>query len=278
MWELLSNAWKGWLEYTTHGKFAALLLAVLLFLWLCRREREHRLLVFYTTLMTILCIFPVSAAVLMLYQTKFYDYQWIWNLVPVTVMIAFGATVFLTEYWESYHKKQGLNKWAVTFLVLAAILLCGSVGNAKWEEQAVLSKSGEAASVVEALKASSEGEEICLWAPHEIMEYARAADGSVKLPYGRNMWDKALNAYSYDTYSQERVDCYQWMEAAEETGELASGKEQLSGEECVRTAMKLGVNRLLLPKNMQQEAVEQLENALGVQARELAGYYYFVLQ
>lgn len=300
MWELLTNAWKGWLEYTTGGKLAALLLAVLLFLWL-RQKKEQKLLLCYTSLMAVLCIFPVSGGLLMLYQTKFYDYQWIWNLVPVTLMIAFGATVFLTEYWKNYGKKGRLSKIAVTLFTLAVILLCGSSGSAKWEEQAVLEKSERTAEVLEALKAYGENGEICLWAPQEIMEYARAVDGNVKLLYGRNMWDEGLNAYSYDVYLEERVDCYLWMRAAEDNGELeavveqavtageteadgadeakqANKKKLLSGVDCANTAVKLGVNRILLPGNMQEEAVQQLENALGVQAGELDGYYLFVLQ
>lgn len=317
MWELVISAWKGWLEYTTKGKFAALLLAVLLFLWL-RQKKEQKLLLFYTSLMAVLCIFPVSGGLLMLYQTKFYDYQWIWALVPVTLMIAFGATVFLTEYWENYGKKGRLDKAVVTLMVLAAILLCGSVGNSQWEEEAVLTKSERTAEILEELKTFGEGGEICLWAPEEIMEYARAVDGDVKLLYGRNMWDKGLNAYSYDSYGEEQVDCYLWMTAAEDNGELeavleqaveegkveadgadmvqqaaeegkseadgtavaqqAGGKRLLSGIDCARTAAGLGVNRILLPANMREEAVRQIETALGVQARELDGYYLFVLR
>ncbi len=237
----------------------------------------------------------------MMYQTRFYDYQWIWNLVPVTLVIAFGATVFITEYWESY-KKERFNKAAVTLLVFVVILLCGSAGNAEWEKHAVLAESEETAEVLELLSAYGEGEEICLWAPQEVMEYARAVDGGVKLLYGRNMWEKWLNAYSYDTYCEEQVDCYLWMTLAEENGELEvlaeqaserikseeemstegtgqrlNGKKLLSGADCAKNAAALGVNRILLPGNMNRDALQQVESALGVQSRELAGFYLFVL-
>lgn len=284
MWELLTNAWKGWMEYITGGKFAALLIAALLFLWIFREKAQKQLL-YYTSLMTALCIFPVSSAFFMKYQTAFYDYQWIWSLVPVTLTIAFGATVFLTKYWEGYEKRR-FNKLFATLFVCAAILLCGSAGAIGWKEQALSEKSENAAKVLKLLDADKEDGEICLWAPREVMEYARAVDGSVKLLYGRNMWDKWLNAYSYDVYKEQHIECYLWMEAACESGELESlagqehtnGEKLLSGIDCARAAQGLGVNRILLPENMQKEALLQIEKALGVQARELGGYYLLVLQ
>ena len=97
MRELLRNAWLGWQNYTDDGKLAALLLAALLFLWLRNKKVSQKGFLSYAVLMTACCIFPVTAVLLMLYQTKFYDYQWIWSLVPVTPVIAWGITEFLTE-------------------------------------------------------------------------------------------------------------------------------------------------------------------------------------
>ena len=61
MLELLTNAWQGFEQYRSGGKYIALLLTVLLFLWFGRKENKQKVLLIYTTLVTVMCIFPVSA-------------------------------------------------------------------------------------------------------------------------------------------------------------------------------------------------------------------------
>ena len=78
----MTDAWLGWKSFISNGKLAALLLAALIFLWYNRKQVERKLLV-YTSVMAVCCILPVTAVVLMGYQTKFYDYEWIWSLVPL---------------------------------------------------------------------------------------------------------------------------------------------------------------------------------------------------
>ena len=137
MTELLRNAWMGWQDYTEDGKLVALLLAVLLFLWLTGKGKKQGTLVLYSSLAVFCCILPVPAVFLMLYQTKFYDYEWIWSLVPLTGMTAYGITVFLTEYGTEAGREKGHRNIAVPFLLLAAILLSGDMGNTaeEWDRQ-----------------------------------------------------------------------------------------------------------------------------------------------
>ncbi len=326
MHELLVNAWSGWLRYTDNGKFAALLLVVLLFLWF-RRGRRNKELLIYTTIAAVLCIFPVSAALLQKYQTLFYDYEWIWSYVPVIIMLAYGITVFLTSRWENYQKevRQKGNSvtrklfWeniAVTAGVVAVVLLCGRLGNPVFQAEEEALERQQALLVLEALLESEElapdaltqqveleqlasnaltqqaeseelapdaltqqveSEQLVLWAPQEVMAYARAYDGNIRLIYGRNMWDKALMGYSYESYGDVEESLYQWMSSVEEDGDQSSEKFLAGGLPCVEAALERGVNCILLPGSTSVENVEALEDVLKEKAELMEGYYIFWL-
>ncbi len=100
MGELLGNAWRGWLEYEESNKLIVLFLLVLLLFWLLELgERQHRRIFGYCAAMGVLCVCPVTAVILMRYQTLFYDYRWIWAFVPCTAMIACGGVLLLDRLW-----------------------------------------------------------------------------------------------------------------------------------------------------------------------------------
>ena len=75
MWELMGNAWRGWLEFTSNGKLCALFLASLVFLWVYYKRAEQKNVLIYGAMMTGFCIVPATAAVLMVYQTKFFHHR-----------------------------------------------------------------------------------------------------------------------------------------------------------------------------------------------------------
>ncbi len=273
MGELIRNAWMGWLDYTTYGKLAALFFGALLFFWL-RGEEDREGVLSYSALMAALCLCPVTAAVLMLYQSRFYDYQWIWGLVPVTLVIAWGISVLLTRIWEKY-KKGGLGKRiGFTLLTAAILVMCGDMGaggtdaGAGYHRENVYEKQQKAQEVLAGIFQLAPGKKICLWAPREIMEFARSGSGSVELVYGRDMWDLRLGAYTYDSYDENCRNLYLWMQDAEETGEL-------EGKACLAAAKAAGVNCILLPGNVQPEALEGLAGKGQIQTLE--GYYLLFL-
>lgn len=217
MAEFLYNAWSGWTGYTDDGKLPVMLMAVLLFLWFGRKQKEQWALLVYASAMTVCCILPVTAALLMRYQTKFYNYEWIWSLVPVTAVTAFGLTVFWTEY-----RAENAGQWKkvlpVTLLMLSVLLLCGSLGKTVWNRQERKEERARAYLIAEQLSARYSGEVLCLWAPREIAEYVREKEAGISLLYGRNIWDGFLNAYSYDKYNEDTVMLEQWMENLSMTG------------------------------------------------------------
>ncbi len=308
MMEVIRNAWLGWQNYNDSGKMAALVLIALLLFWFGRVEnrKQYHTLVWYTTVMVVCCVCPLTAAVLMQYQTRFYDYQWIWGAVPVTIIIALAGTLLWTELVEKYAKckKAGWKIAGITALLVAVIYLCGRMENDIWDVNAAAQNQEETVKVLEKITQNGQNQDITLWAPQGIMEYARALDGSICMPYGRNMWDGALNGYSYDTYGETEKLLYAWMSHAEKTGEgeveidmtVEMGMEITSdiieadslGEntasrtimatECVELAMELGVNCMLLPENLESAVVEELETYLGIAAENVEGYYLFYIE
>ena len=107
MMTLLKSATNGWLDYTQQGKYAALLLAAILYLGYClwkskaaRNGGKQPLFYLYAVLITLACICPVTVVILMKYQTAFYSYVWIWTAVPQTALIAWACTEFLYTLWR----------------------------------------------------------------------------------------------------------------------------------------------------------------------------------
>ena len=110
MMTLLQSALTGWTDYTQHGKFAALLLLAILYLGFVLygssgkeanasgAENARKRLYLYGALVTFGCICPVTALILLKYQTSFYSYVWIWAVVPQTALIAWAATDFPVSY------------------------------------------------------------------------------------------------------------------------------------------------------------------------------------
>ena len=281
MTELLQNASLRWVGYKGSGKIVALLLAVLLFWWFAEKEKKQRALLLYTTVAAACCIVPVTAALLMLYQTKFYDYEWIWSMVPVTAVTAYGLTLFLAGHW-----KEAQGNWRrglpVTLLLLMAMLFCGDLGGDMEARAETNAEKDEAYAVVGMLSERWSQEDICLLAPQRILEYAREADGRLRLAYGRNMWDPWLNAYAYDTYDGKAEDLCQWMAWAEQASWIwmpeADKEEMLDTlEKQVETAVEMGVNCLLLPAGIPSDMSERIEKAMGAEVQTLGDYVAFTL-
>jgi hypothetical protein len=300
MSELIRNAWTGWQEYKGAGKFAVLLMALYLFLFIKKNTGDGdirntitdksktgsdriRTLYTYTGVMAVLCIFPLTAAVLMLYQTKFYNYEWIWGYVPQTCVLAVGAGGVLGLVWKKRYKTPDRIKAALITMMLAGVLLVsGSINVWNTEEESTKKQSYDrTAALIENIKdiENMADRTICLWAPEEIMAHAREYSAEITLAYGRNMWDNALNAYSYDTYTKEYEDMYQWMELLELCGEISTiyGSEEVDYDRCVENALEAGVNVIVLPENTTEETLLEIEETTGTQSVVIDGYYVILI-
>ncbi len=269
MAELLKNSWQGWQSFNHDGKLAAALLISLVVMWVYYGRVRQKSFLIYTTAVTLSCVIPVTGAVLMLYQTYYYDYRWVWSIVPMTAAVAYAIVLFVTEFLQKFIGKNRKKQIFAALILLAGLFFCGGMGAKPWDDCGNQENRRQAGRVLDHLQEKLQGVQICLWAPREVMEYARAYDAGIELIYGRNMWDPALNVYSYESYSREISDLYQWMEAA-------PWEEESGASDCALTAVSAGVNCILLPADKSEETVECFENTLGVPAEELDGYYLFI--
>lgn len=278
MAELMHSAWLGWIRFIQDGKLVALFLAALLFLQTRPKKAVKGSFLLYAVLMALCCMVPVTAALLMLYQTRFYDYEWIWSLVPLTAVTAYGFAEFLAEYWKDFKGKLWKKGLPAALLLLGVLLLCGGLGKTAWNRREEAQERQRAQALIRELRNQVGDGPICLWAPEAVMEYARELDGGICLVYGRNMWELSLNAYTYDTYEPSVTELYHWMEQSDR--ELPSGDGYEDGcaavRRCAETARSMGVNCILLPENAAQGKVEELEAALGVRSTKLEGGYLLI--
>ena len=275
---LLQNARDGWVNWNTNGKFMALFLAALLFLWLTdRKDQKSKACTLwnYTAVMTVLCVFPVSAALLMGYQTPFYDYPWIWSAVPLTIIMAYGGTIL----WKKLSGDGTKVRMVVSCIMIVVLLFCsGNMGDS-FRATEISEARQYAFDVLSQTEAYTvEQESICLWAPRNIMEWARSYDGNICMPYGRDMWDGALGAYSYDIYDEDTVKLYEWMEnLAGQTEQKEQRTDFETDSYYIRIAREKGANCLLLPQKVDEDALKEITAYLGQEPKQVSEYYLFVL-
>lgn len=295
----ITDALSGFREFEKIGRIIAPAVAVVLYLLFFRRESGNRKrLVMYGAGMAVLCICPVTAALLMMYQTRFYDYRWIWSAVPLSVLTAMGGALFLAEWYR--RKTDGKRSKYVSCIVITLavggiLLLCGNCGQKTVDADANRVKRTQAQEILHSVD-ELELPRVCLWAPADVLEYSRVdlspdnAEGSSEnrtenvpereLYYGRNMWDIALNAYSYDTYSEGQVALYEWMEHLDDWDIAVTVPEVL---EYVRLAKAEGVNVMIFPTAMSEwlaespeEFLQTLEDEEQLECSRVGNYYLLV--
>lgn len=295
MIEFIQKASQGWAAYSQIGKVSGLLLISLAFLWIYYKQEEDKRFLVYATVMTGLCIFPVTAGILMMYQTRFYDYLWIWSAVPGTALIAWALVVFTRQYIREQSSGKPLKAVVLYVVVFLLLFVSGSMGRTLDDDDNPVDYGAERTDnswireLLCEIKEASGEDHICLWAPAEVMEYVRETDASINLIYGRNMWTPGLNAYTFDTYSEDLVEMYRWMEGDTEeldsgktadqgSADLTGGKEENAsmsetvGKYCEK-ALESGVNCVLLPAQADENVVRQFETVFGNEAMDLGDYY-----
>lgn len=296
MQELIRNGISGWFAYTDAGKYAVLFLGVLLCYWYRKAgagatdEPKGHLwrLMTYAFIMAAAVIFPLTAVLLMKYQTKFYDYKWLWSVVPVTLIIAYGAAGTYLEVCRCRLKGNVLKQAGLAAVGLAVIFLCGNLNVGSCEGADTAMDKVRTAKILDKLVESGDTDTICMWAPKEILAHVRGLNGQIQLLYGRNMWDVALNAYAYDVYDQETIALYEWMEGLTEGNPTEFTKEEWTVA-CValETALNKGVNCIVIPTLSTVEVTEEISSCvtdaaakmhLTVTCEEAEGYDIYKLR
>ena len=280
MTEFLRNAWTGRMDFTSDGKLAALFFAALIYLWLSGKWKAQKTLFFYTTSITLCCIFPLTAAVLMLYQTRSYDYVWLWSLVPMTAVTAWAAVEVIDWLREDSRTSKWKKRFPVAILLFTILVLgSGSVDNIFYPAQERCERQ-QAWEALKSVKKLQDGE-LCLWAPREILAHVREFDGSVQLIYGRNMWDISLNGYTYDIYPDELIHLYLWMENMDANGMAVvkdgeRGNIVLNGADSVTAALEAGANCILLPDSIEPQIVQEIAKTVDAELSQTGKFYLLI--
>ena len=281
----LEVAIQGLGRYFEENKLVVLVLALLLAWWLAEKKPENtkgKTLLFYTLGMTLLLIFPVSAIFVMLYQTAFYDYEWAWSMVPVTAVIAYGATFLVERFAQK-------GKLFLGILGITAVLcLCGNQGTITLVEEETAAAQEDTRVILQEIHAFDRAKQRILWAPENIMEQVRRLDGKFLLIYGRDMWDTKAGAYDYEAYSEELTNAYIWLEVMEQQAELASimadpmksfrilcEEEDLNRtrENHLNTVLDAGANVVVLPNLVAEHIEESITKLAGERKLELQSAY-----
>lgn len=271
----------GMAEYFRSDKTVVLLIAVLLYLWLKEKKnvdnKVNRLLL-YTLVMTGILLFPITAMIMVIYQTAFYDYAWTWSMVPGAAVIAYGISIFLMDM-ENLSKKKIV---PVAAVIACILLVCGNQGTIRTNEKVV--EKGQIEVIAEhAVKEAKEGQAV-LWAPKNIMQEMRRYTGEIRLIYGRDMWDEKAGAYDYEAYDENRMEAYEWMELVdmlarevenEDNFRVLCGEYQLAEDAFDSTSnmLEAGVNVIVLPKLASEMYEGVLEDMMEAKGREMDELY-----
>lgn len=269
MMEWMKEVMTGWPDYISHQKLMACFLALLMLFFFTDRWKKQRRYWLYGLIMTVLCLFPVSAAGLLIYQTRFYDYRFIFASLPILVYVAYGVVELFTDH-EALTKLSNVRRGCLLACVILILMCCYSDDTASFGDTMTEEETAVAIDSLQKILEYETTGDVCLWAPREMMEVAREQDGSIRLLYGRNMWDNALNAYSYDEYSEEIKNCCLWMEGIHKNGRL--NQKQVKGIECINAAFEHGATIVVLPGDIKQKTIRRIEKKTNTSAHPVDGY------
>ena len=213
--DYLSRTTGGMEQFFRTDKMVVLLLAVFCWFWLRDKKlpgaKGNRLMVF-ALIVSIFLLCPITAMVGVVYQTAFYDYEWLWSMVPVTIILSYAAVlVYDTKVENSNWKKKIPLVAAFVFL----LFWCGNQGQVKTVDTESAKQQEKVERVIGEFALEAMIEDVVLWAPKSIMQEARRYTGEIKLVYGRDMWEAKAGAYDYEAYSDALTAAYEWMEETE---------------------------------------------------------------
>lgn len=290
--ETLNLTLSGFKTFISEYKYIALVVCSVVYAfanWKRFRKTKSSLLVVYSCCMGLAIIFPLTGMILQIYQTRFYDYSWIWSCVPLTAMLAWGIVTILfdeihqnTENAEDKSEKQKLvlRRGMGLLTAVAVLYMCGNRGLLQGVDEQTLKDEQAAAEILMYLDEADLIADHVIWGKAGLMQYLRSHNGQVILFYGRDMWEAKAGAYDYEGYSEEEVACYEWMEIMssehnmylleieQETEEV---REAVSTGEKIVMAYAQGVDIVILPAEMASRVEVYLQEAAESYDKEVFG-------
>lgn len=281
MIKLLESLGAGKGSFAENGQYLALFLVALLFLWLLGEEKRKEFKVFaFVVGLLLLC--PLTAKLLTIYQSAFYDYETVWVWLPLTAVVAYAMVVaaekmlsLLTredrEWKETISgKKEKLYEGAVIGTLAVLLFLSGTVSLTETVTEKASRADGIPKEVGEVLDLIEipQGESILLAAPDEVVAWARIYDGDIVLFYGRDMTETALTAYLYDKYPSDIIGLHDWVHGTLPAPALVE-EAYLQEETYVEQCLLAGCDYLIF-------TVERANNDLLAYALESHGGYAII--
>ena len=270
VWEYLKNACLGWQNYLDAEKYIVFFFLILLIFWLRNRWDSQKHLLNYSVAMAVLCIFPPTAVLLMLYQTRFYDYQWILAMIPVNTVIAMGGTLLLDWLFDNRRVKTR-DKALVIGAMLFILALSGSKPETGWMVKDTKAEKAIASEVLSEIP----GDGGLLWAPTGILEYSRELRPDIPLLYGRNMWQEDMNSFSYDVYDEKAVECYNWMYYAQIY--YAQLEQYVARPDWYDYIEEQNVHYIVLPAALEDSIRLRIEWHYRTESKKIGDYYLLTL-
>lgn len=284
--EYFQPAVSGWQRLVGEYRLMAPIIGILIYAVIGRQKHKNvqeKDFISYAAVMMFFLLIPVMAVGFLVYQTRFYDYEWVWSLVPLTGIFAWGIVTIA-------YKESVKTVWCILGAVLL-LFLWGNQGELRRLPQEEAKLQYAAAEILQYVEEKDPGEELVLWGQQEILQYARSHNGCVQLFYGRDMWDAKAGAYDYETYSEEEINCYEWMEFITDSQNLdlletdqptEELSEALEEQNCLLSAIKAGVNCIILPSQLDSQMAQQMESAaknmgLSVSAEQVDEYTLWML-
>lgn len=265
------------------GQFLMLFMVALLLLYLLE---EQKCVVFkqyaFLMLLTLLC--PLTAKLLVVYQTPFYSPDNLWTLLPITPLLGYGFVIAsvrivgaLTSGYGRWTKSVTRRKESVfeAFVILGlslVIFLCGTLRFGKTMAEEADGGRNVPYAVCEALDAigTNETETVKILAVDEVARWARIYDGKFILPYGRNMYEPEMTAFTYEVYTEEIYLLHSWV-----NGELPV-EETYAGADFYKESAENGCEYLIFKAGAFPELPEK--QSLYTQWAETTDYVIYKLQ
>ena len=266
--EYWNGAVSGFSDFIADDKYLALIVGIMIYGYVCReryKNREQRVFGLYGAATIILLMFPVTGMFFLIYQTRFYDYGWVWSMVPLTAILAGGIVelVFVQLRPETMIGGEMLREKRIFFARTCALLaafavlfMLGNQGRLQQVSEEEIQTRRISKEILLYMEEQALLEDTILWGPKDIMQYMRSHNGEVRLFYGRDMWDAKAGAYDYETYEDAEIACYNWIEMVSSALniyllEVEQAPEEvhaaLASEEFLQEAVARGVNGIILP-------------------------------
>lgn len=176
-----NSAFLVWQNVSGSGMLVALYVCALLFLFFHEKETYKRILLIYLPLFWIaVLLLPVTYRVISTVIDEELYYRFFWML-PMSLVIAYTLV-------QLYHLYAGKYKKLLAVLLALVLIISGNFLYDNWRYSKAENQYHVPQNVVDICDLiHTEGREVMALFPMELMQYVRQYDGTICMPYGRNV-------------------------------------------------------------------------------------------